>query len=356
MIKDQWTDVNSPFAFGGQNAVYDHYHGAIKRKKIESELSKLPTYTLHKQTKRVINTNPVFVYKPHQIWESDICYLPRSNNKKFRQKYLYCVIEVFSRKLFVRVLDKKDTKSSLEAFKEIHNFIGKTPQMLYVDRGGEYTNKLFKKYCKDKNINLVFSYSQYKSPHIERSQATLQNILYKIMEEKQTLEFLPLVDKALKIYNNHRHRIIKMSPNEAYLSENESLVRENLEEYYSKALSKRVNPKLKEGDHVRVSLKRGLFKKGYFSQFSEEVFQIKKVLTNLPQPRYILESLDGEEIKGSFYEREITKSNHEIFKIEKILKTRKLNGKKQYFVKWLGYSSNENSWVDEKDIKTFKSK
>jgi len=43
----------------------------------------------------------------------------------------------------------------------------------------------------------------------------------------------------------------------------------------------------------------------------------------------------------------VTKSDYERFEIDRILKTRKRNGKIQYFVAWKGYPSKFNLWVDE---------
>jgi hypothetical protein len=55
--------------------------------------------------------------------------------------------------------------------------------------------------------------------------------------------------------------------------------------------------------------------------------------------------LNGEEIKGTFYEQEMQKSTQDTFRIERVLKTK---GNK-LFVKWMGYSDDFNSWIDKND-------
>ncbi len=57
-------------------------------------------------------------------------------------------------------------------------------------------------------------------------------------------------------------------------------------------------------------------------------------------------------LKGSFYNEELQKTNQkdDVFLVEKIIKTRKRNGKTEYFVKWKGYNETYNSWVDKKDL------
>ena len=57
--------------------------------------------------------------------------------------------------------------------------------------------------------------------------------------------------------------------------------------------------------------------------------------------------MNDEEIIGTFYEKELQKTNQEKFKIDKIIKRK---GDKLY-VKWKVYDSSLNSWIDKKDIK-----
>jgi len=37
----------------------------------------------------------------------------------------------------------------------------------------------------------------------------------------------------------------------------------------------------------------------------------------------------------------------DVYKVEKVLKTRKRKGKKEYFVKWKGYDDSFNSWTQD---------
>ena len=62
---------------------------------------------------------------------------------------------------------------------------------------------------------------------------------------------------------------------------------------------------------------------------SEEVFLIKKVKNTVPWI-YVIRDLNGEEIIGTFYEKELQKTNQQEFRIEKVIKRK---GEKLYF-KW----------------------
>ena len=70
----------------------------------------------------------------------------------------------------------------------------------------------------------------------------------------------------------------------------------------------KINPKFKVGDHVRISNYRNIFGKGYAPNWSEEVFVVKKIKNTVPWT-YLISDLNGEEIVGSFYQKELQKTN-----------------------------------------------
>ena len=105
------------------------------------------------------------------------------------------------------------------------------------------------------------------------------------------------------------------------------------------------DPKFKVGDHVRISNYKNIFAKGYAPNWSEEIFVGKKIKNTVPWT-YVISDLNGEEIIGSFYQKELQKTNQKEFRIEKILK---IKGNKLY-VKWKGYHNPFNSWIDKKDV------
>ena len=112
-------------------------------------------------------------------------------------------------------------------------------------------------------------------------------------------------------------------------------------------LRKKLNkdPKFKVDDHVRISKYKNIFAKGYTANWSEEVFVIKRDKNIVPWT-YVINDLNGEEIIGTFYEKELQKTNQKEFRIEKVIKRK---GDKLY-VKWKGYDSSLNSWIDKNDL------
>ena len=56
--------------------------------------------------------------------------------------------------------------------------------------------------------------------------------------------------------------------------------------------------------------------------------------------------LDGEQIIGTFYEKELQGTNQRKFRVEKVLKRK---GDKLY-AKWKGYNNPFNSWIEKKGV------
>ena len=71
----------------------------------------------------------------------------------------------------------------------------------------------------------------------------------------------------------------------------------------------------------------------------------KEVKNTVPWT-YVFNDLNGEEIIGTFYEKELQKTNHQEFRIEKVSKR---EGNKLY-VKWKLYDNSFNSFYDKKGL------
>ena len=102
----------------------------------------------------------------------------------------------------------------------------------------------------------------------------------------------------LKKYSHTVHRTIKMKPIDVTY---DSYAEYNVD-------SNEKDPKFKTGDHVRISKYKNILAKGYTPNWSEEVFVISKIKNTVPCT-YVISDLKGEEIVGTFYEKELQKTN-----------------------------------------------
>ena len=92
-----------------------------------------------------------------------------------------------------------------------------------------------------------------------------------------------------------------------------------------------------------------VFEKGYTANCTEEVFNITAVQRFVPFT-YKLQDTRGEKVIGTFYEPELQLATPETYRVEKVLRRRTRQGKREVYVKWLGYSSNFNQWIPESDF------
>ena len=179
------------------------------------------------------------------------------------------------------------------------------------------------------------TFNEGKSVIAERFIRTLKNKIYKHMTAISKNVYYDALDDIVNKYNNTVHRTIKMKPIDVT---NDSFAEYNEE-------SNKKDPKFKIGDHVRISKYKNIFAKGYTPNWSEEVFIVSKINNTVPWT-YVISDMNGEDITGSFYEKELQSTNQQIFRIEKIIKRK---GNKLY-VKWKGYDNSFNSWINKKDI------
>ena len=179
------------------------------------------------------------------------------------------------------------------------------------------------------------TFNEGKSVVAERFIRTLRNKIFKHMTAISKNVYFNVLDDIVNKYDNTVHRTIKMKPidvtTDSYREYNED--------------SNKKNPKLKVGNHIRISKYKDIFAKGYTPNWSEEVFVVSKIKNTVPWT-YAISDLNGEEIKGSFYEKELQKTNQKKIRIEKVIRKK---GDK-LFVKWKVYDNSFNSCINKKDI------
>ena len=112
-------------------------------------------------------------------------------------------------------------------------------------------------------------------------------------------------------------------------------------------IEKEVNdkdPKFKVSDYPRISKYKNIFAKGYTHQIGLKFLLLVKL--KIQFHGHVINDLNGGEIIGTVYEKELQKTNQKEFRIEKVIKRK---GDKLY-VKWKGYDNSFNSWIDKKDL------
>ena len=286
---------------------------------------------LHKPIIKKFKKRKVYSSFKDNIWGVDLADMQSLSkfNKGF--KYLLCAIDLFRKYAWaIPIKDKRGT-SIVNIFKKIISEGQKKPNKIWVDQGSEFYNQSFKDFLKINNIEMYSTYNEGKSVVAERFIRTLKNIVTTISKNV----YIDVLNHIVNKYNNAVHRTIKMKPID--------VTRDSYAEY-SEDFNKK-GPKFKVNDHVRISKYKNIFTKGYVPNWSEEVFIANEIKNTVPWT-YTISDLNGEPITGTFYEKELQKTNQKEFRIEKILKRK---GYKLY-VKWKGYDNSFNNWINKKDI------
>jgi phosphoenolpyruvate synthase/pyruvate phosphate dikinase len=107
----------------------------------------------------------------------------------------------------------------------------------------------------------------------------------------------------------------------------------------------------KVGDYVRIARTTGTFEQRYIPNWSRQVYIITKVQQTRPIT-YLFKEEDNTQIEGAFYTQELQLTEKpEYYDVQKVLKQRKVKGKLQYFVKWLGCPDSYNSRTDAENVR-----
>ena len=153
---------------------------------------------------------------------------------------------------------------------------------------------------------MYLTYNEGKSVAAERFIRTLKNKIFKHMRAISKNVYFDVLDDivnknnntVVNKNNNTVHRTIKMKSTD---------VTDDSYAEYNEDISKK-DPKFKVGDYVRILKCNNIFTKRYTPNWSEEVFVVSKIKNTVPWT-YVINDLNGEEITGIFYEKELKRTS-----------------------------------------------
>lgn len=301
---------------------------------------------IHKAARKRFNRRSVVLKGIDDLWQADLIDLKRFKKVNRGYTFILIIMDCLSKFAWTLPVKNKTMSEIANAFNSILSKSHRHPINLQTDHGNEFYNKLFQNVVNKYSINHYSSYSIMKASLVERLIRTIKSKLFKLFSLNGNYQW---VGKPLKSitdsYNNTKHRITKFKPSDINIS-NEKQILKNINKAYNVKTFKYEKNKLDVGDVVRISKYKSMFEKGYTPNWSTELFKINKIKNTKPLT-YTIEDLRKQPILGSFYGYELQKTKYpDTFLIEKVLKR---NGAK-LFVKWLGHSEKDNSWIDKKAL------
>ncbi len=265
------------------------------------------SYTRYKQPVRVFSRRKVIAASSNQQWQTDIMDMTKFFRINRGYKYVLVVIDVFSKKAYVRPLKTKGSLPVVDAFQSIVNEAKAKPFKVSSDKGREFLNQHLSKWCKKMGIKWFTSEDDVTKAMIaERFIRTLKKKLLMLMMHKNRNQWYEELQDIVTGYNNRVHSSTGFPPNKV-TKENTSAVFFKL--YPPPTCQQMKKPKniLKIGDKVRLLHKAMSLRKAIYTQWTSEIFVIEKVIPRYENSIYKVKDLKGEDVLGFFYQNEIQK-------------------------------------------------
>ena len=111
----------------------------------------------------------------NNTWCVDFADMQLISKYKKRVRYLLCGIDLFGKYAFVVPFKDKKGTTIFNAFQIILDNSKRKPNKIWVDQGSEFYNTHFKKWLREKNIEMYSTHNEGKSIFAERFIRTLKN-------------------------------------------------------------------------------------------------------------------------------------------------------------------------------------
>ena len=237
--------------------------------------NQLDVQLLHKQQKQG-KTGHITAFVKNEIWNIAIFDLSKHWEHNKGMKYIFAVVDVFTRKAYAEPMTNKDGDSCAGALQSIIMEHKVKPRMLLSDSDAAYTSASFKEVLEQNDIaidNVVVG-DHNAMGIIDNFAKRLKFIFTKgEVRANRIQRWAHRLQQVVADYNKKEHSNIgELTPNQAGQEENKELiVKLNREKQVG---NHRVSD-LKPGDTVRV-IQTNIFKKGTEAKWSEETYKVVK--------------------------------------------------------------------------------
>ena len=376
--------------------IQQRYQFPNMRKAVENYIRQCTTCAQNKSTRYKPYGKQQQIEAPQQAWQEItmdfIVKSPLSKDTITDIKYDSILVVVDRLTKYTHFIPWKEKRNAKDLAKVILKEIIANhgiPQSIISDKDKLFTSKFWNTWTQQlgTKVKLLTAYHPRKDRQTEQTNQTLEQYLRHYINFKQN-NWIDLLSLAQFSYNNHQHSTTKILPFYANYDKhpnwdpNNNITTSSSEAATTKInkivklheeLSRRVNqgqkdtakqvnkkrlkgPTFEKGDKVYL-LTKNLKSKQPSSKLDHVRIGPFKVEKQTSKVNYRLKlpaktrihlnfhiSLLESAPKNAPIQREWNIKEEEEYDVKKILDSRKINGKNQYLVKWLGYGDKENSW------------
>jgi hypothetical protein len=304
------------------------------------------------------------------------------------KKYFLAVCDVFSSRLWCRIIKDKSAAVVLEAFKSILKEVGTKPVKLETDLGSEFIDARFQDFCKSENIYYHSKRGDKKAMMVEYQIYRIKAKFGPLLRDKLTKNWPAFFQQVVNELNDQPSPALGgLKPNDFSTIWDSTKLDSSLPraqkdpDYYQQLKNQQEyvsNKKnvLQKGTYVLKDSTKDPFGKVHDWQRSPQVFQISEVRAYIRPPLFLLKTLKeepfkglktkgknvkkglttltSEPVEGYFYRQQLHKTSpptaETTFQIEDILAERGTDGKEECLVKFIGFPDKYNRWLPKKDV------
>ena len=129
---------------------------------------------LHKPIIRKFKKRKVYSAFKDNIWASDLADMQLISKFDKGFKFLLCVTDIYSKYAWIVTLKDKKGVSIVNAFQSILKKSNRIPNKIWVDKGGEFYNRLMKSWLEKNDIEMYSTHNEGKPVVAERFIRTIK--------------------------------------------------------------------------------------------------------------------------------------------------------------------------------------
>jgi len=351
-LEELYLSPSKPSSLGGVDRLWKAAKieiPGLKKSDVKQFLEGQYAYTRHRPSRKKFKRRKVIAVDIGDVYQMDLVDLQKFAEFNDGFKHLLTAIDCFTRYGFAIPLKTKKPDEIIGALTKVFKEYG-IPMKVFTDKGTEFLNKDVKALLKELGVQQWYSQNPGKAVQVERFNRTLKERLWIHMTNMNNYRYIDVLDDVVESYNNTVHSSTGFAPSAVTNDDVMTILRGMMPEKM-----KEKTAKFEEGDKVRVSTNKLTFEKGYEAKYSEKLFKIVKIRKSNGKILYQISDLADKVEPGWFYEEELSKviiDEYERHRISKILRERKVKGRLQYLVHWVGYPSAFDSWEFADELQT----
>lgn len=218
-------------------------------------------------------------YYPLSVIQMDIFDLSKYYRDNQGYKYILCIVDVYSRKVWTYKMKNKDNNNVFESFNTFmidSNLKKYTPTILMSDNDSTFMNDKFQQILQSHKI--IHQPNKLNDHHslglIDSFARTLKKTFTRIFLQNNSSNWINHVNEVISNFNNMPNSAIdNIKPNDAFSEKNH---RKIYDINYEKSLYNNSKSDIDVNDKVRIKL-TGMFRKGTEARYTDDVHAVKKI-------------------------------------------------------------------------------